>query len=764
MHWQPPESIIARDPALMGLGLILNPETFKQRVVEAVPALADATFTLTYIRYKKGTNCIATYQIEQNGQTTYAYAKAYPPHDREKFYKATRRPTTAGEWGVERLLFTDVHVTVAFFPNDDKVAGLVKGMTLKHQSRWARWLGMNTEHPTFTLLRYKPERRAVFRVESQNQRFLLRFYRPGGFDHARTVARLMATSPQSVRLPRLQKANEKQYALAFEWLDGIPLHTILTDETLPISMFMTIGATLARFHAIPIPPEMPPARIAVEADPMDIADLAPALAERVERVNQTIKQRLSGYAPTSTLIHGDFYADQILIEGDEISFIDLDRTGMGDPIYDIALFCAHLEREVIRGSMTTPRAAAIQRTFLAGYSGSVNQHILDMYVAAALLRFMSEAFRQCRPAWESEMEALLERAEALLDAGSEDTTSPLYPVRTQDVIRNTQYAIPDTPILPFALQPELVNQEAWEDIHLPHPHLTSARLVRHKAGRRALIAYEGTVQGKSGETTPIRLMGKLRVKGVDTRSMAVQAALYQKGFVDDSADEVSVPQVWGSMPSFHLWFQERVEGVPFGEVLAGADGIQWAERAATALAKLHDTEIPTHRTHRRADELRILHSHLAPVIESHPEWGERIETFLAEAEAYSARVAEMEYVGIHRDFYQDQLVVAGERLYLVDFDLYCCGEAAVDVGNFIAHLQEWGLREYGSIDHFAPHIEAFRNRYLALRGDHHRPAIDLYTHLTLLRHIAISQRIPARRWLTSVLLEIVNHHMLFPLS
>ena len=51
-------------------------------------------------------------------------------------------------------------------------------------------------------------------------------------------------------------------------------------------------------------------------------------------------------------------------------------------------------------------------------------------------------------------------------------------------------------------------------------------------------------------------------------------------------------------------------------------------------------------------------------------------------------------------------IVGDGRLYLLDFDLYCLGDPALDAGNFIAHVTEQSLRELGDATALAPVEEA----------------------------------------------------------
>jgi thiamine kinase-like enzyme len=123
---------------------------------------------------------------------------------------------------------------------------------------------------------------------------------------------------------------------------------------------------------------------------------------------------------------------------------------------------------------------------------------------------------------------------------------------------------------------------------------------------------------------------------------------------------------------------------------------------------------------------------------------------------------------IHRDFYPDQVLVDRDRLWLVDLDLCCQGDPALDIGNFIAHITEQSLRETGDPIAMDTQASAFREAYLqaaATAIDRQRDesslhrAIELYTVLSLVRHIHISTRIRDRHHLTETLLTLCETHL-----
>lgn len=343
--------------------------------------------------------------------------------------------------------------------------------------------------------------------------------------------------------------------------------------------------------------------------------------------------------------------------------------------------------------------------------------------------------------------------------------------------------------------------QAQVQLHRAIPQLyrvTAATLVRHKLGRRALVKYH--VETAAG---PLTLLGKIRAKGTDRTSYQVQQALWQTGWDADSGDGISIPEPLGLVPDWHMALQRQVPGVSATQLLATDQGMALVERIAALAHKLHRTPVPTPKTHTLADELSILHDRLPLVAEQYPQWAARIEDILTACEMAAAPFLDpgakaagpkanvhsgdspslhhptppVPPTGIHRDFYADQVLVDGDRLWLVDLDLYCQGSPAVDIGNFIAHITEQSLRELGSAAAMGDRAALLQQTYGALFCSQHFPAhlaqaqpleatnwcfaahhlnweIELYTVLTLVRHIHISTRIASRQPYTEKLLVL----------
>ena len=288
--------------------------------------------------------------------------------------------------------------------------------------------------------------------------------------------------------------------------------------------------------------------------------------------------------------------------------------------------------------------------------------------------------------------------------------------------------------------------------------LRAIRVARHKLGRRCVIEYDLDI-ARDGGTERVTLIGKIRVARFGKSGYRLLSAFWDAGFDASCGDGVSVPEPIATVGAFQMWLQRKVPGIPATRALAAPDGARLAPRIAEAAHKIHRAGVATNERHGIADELRILAECFARVAAAEPRYGARLRALLAACERLAAGTPPSPATGIHRDFYADQILVDGERLYVVDFDLYCAGEPALDVGNFIAHLTEQSVRELGRPDALADRERALEERFVELAGEDARARVHAYATLTLARHIYLSTTFPERRPFTAALLELCEERV-----
>jgi hypothetical protein len=311
---------------------------------------------------------------------------------------------------------------------------------------------------------------------------------------------------------------------------------------------------------------------------------------------------------------------------------------------------------------------------------------------------------------------------------------------------------PEMPSIAMALDPDEAQRQLEHRLgHLAGENgsfqLREIRVSRYKPVRRCLIEYD------LERPEAMTLLGKVRVRRFGKSGYRLLSAFWNAGFDADAPDGISVPEPVGTVSKFRMWLQRKVPGQAATDLLA-AGNVDLARRIAEAAHKVHRAGVPTERRHTMADELRILHERVPAVGRAEPQWADRIERLLEACNRLGTATPEAVPCGIHRDFYADQVIVGGPRLHLIDFDLYCEGDPALDIGNFLGHLTEQSLRTLGDPEALA-HVEgALEERFVELSGEKTRSTIHTYKLLTLARHVHLSTLYPERRSFTRSLLEL----------
>jgi hypothetical protein len=249
---------------------------------------------------------------------------------------------------------------------------------------------------------------------------------------------------------------------------------------------------------------------------------------------------------------------------------------------------------------------------------------------------------------------------------------------------------PNDPALPHLaemLDPTSATQHLRQSLDAPGLRVRAARLIRHKPGRRALVAYRIAPFGQ----LPERFLAKTRARGLDERTWSLNERLHSLGLASTGVYRASVPRPLGAVSEWRAWLQTWVPGETVWDALL----LDPPERAtalaagiAEALWALHRAPVEVGRDHDIDAELAILEPRLRHAAEQHPAWSERIGSVLDACRTLAERIRARPVVTLHRDFYPDQILVAGEHLHLLDLDLCARGDPALDLGNFVAHLEE----------------------------------------------------------------------------
>ncbi len=327
------------------------------------------------------------------------------------------------------------------------------------------------------------------------------------------------------------------------------------------------------------------------------------------------------------------------------------------------------------------------------------------------------------------------------------------------------------PFLEEVICPEKVKIFFEDNINLitNKYQLLAINVIRYKPRKRCLIEYHFQRE------KPLVIIGKIRAKGIDLKSHEIQKQLWEHDFHDHSCDGISVPEPLGIISQWHMWVQKKVPGQVAFSGLSTNKGIEISRKIAHVAHKLHQVNLPCDRSHTITEELNILQQKLPRVCQNYPHWHSRIESLLTKCKTLADFFCEHSLIGIHRDFYGDQIIVYKNRFYLLDLDLYCQGNPCLDIGNFIAHITEYSIRKFGKFDalkdrenilkkEFLYLMTNYKNNYF-ISGDKKDKVITLnreitiYKILTLVRHIYISNLLPERRPYTETLLNLCEKQL-----
>lgn len=707
------QEIIDREPALPGLAVVLDPQAMLALLQELWPDRLFGAPVITYLRYKPNTSCLAGYSIMLDGETLTFSANARRADAAEKLEKAEEKRSETSRLGPGRAVFSKYAITLVFAPNDRRLRKLKHLVDPDKRRRLLAALGL-PEACQIAPIRHRPERRFVGQVLHKGEPIaLLKLYREPAYAQSAVNACAFADAGP-LRVPECLGQSHEHHAVATQWLEGPAMMPGPGEAA-------RIGAALALLHA-----QRPDGLATLTRDDQVLAirrvadavtDLSPALGRDAHLMVDQIALAISPFRDPPVAIHGDFYLAQLIDMDGAVGMVDFDEAAMGPAGWDLGNIIGHL---IYGGSSGT---AAFGAEMLRGYrdhGGQIDEAELSVQTAISLMRHAAKPFRDRDPDWPDAIAAVIARAGKVLSGG-------------QIIAASLDAAMP---MIEAALHPETARRYLVRAGAIPEGvRIASAQVVRHKPGRRAMLAYQ------AGDA---HLLAKMRAKGVDTKGFMLQAGLWHSDFGPGAVDGIRIPQPVAIVPRLGLWLQRRVDALPFDPARLPP------ARAAQAIAKLHKSSVIPHKTHLLSDELGILESRLDALANRRPEWAVQLNKVVAGAYALAAQAEPVRLVPIHRDFYQDHLLGDALETWIVDLDLFCLGDPAVDIGNFNAHLTELALRTTGDADVFRDWQQQFAASGAHASGKN----IRLYELLSLARLIEINDGKPERRETAETLLGL----------
>lgn len=196
---------------------------------------------------------------------------------------------------------------------------------------------------------------------------------------------------------------------------------------------------------------------------------------------------------------------------------------------------------------------------------------------------------------------------------------------------------------------------------------------------------------------------------------------------------------------------EDVAGTSLLEVLPRAQR-RVLEETGGLLRRLHQSEVPGLPVYDVAEELNLLARWITLIEQIDPDYGRRLWRAHTEVVRGLTKHGEQdvrERVACHRDFHEQQVLFDGEQAWLLDLDTMALADPALDLGNYLAHLDLFNLAQAHGAKLDEGHFIGAYEQGGALRMS----AVAAWRNATLLRLACIHFFSAARRIRTEALLE-----------
>ncbi|HSG30844.1 MAG TPA: phosphotransferase [Thermodesulfobacteriota bacterium] len=776
------KELTLRDNSLPGLRLLLDTEYIQNRINTHLPYLKIKKVKNTYLNYKPSNKCIVLHNLISDSGSLLAYSTVYGlqkiDNERKRLENRISDSKHKRSQGVEltrEFNNFDNGIITYFLPVDRRLKNIVKLYDTEYRNKLFSYkLPQNQDliDSEIVPINYKPEKRFVAKLsKNSKEASVIKLYGDSYYEHAAINSRLYKNN-SAFFVPNLQKRISKLNCLVYEWVDGKNLNSLILNNNPQANIVENVGTALGELNNQKITKQLKFDRkyfiYKLLSISQDVSYLLPNISVKINRIVNRVSELLLNIPDIYIPIHGDFNADQVIVGSREstgdssLCLLDFDQSCLGHPAFDIGNFIAHYINQSykisLNSSLVTEIRESIENGFFKTSKIRIDADDINIFTVACLIRLLTDPFKYRYGDWDNSIYDLLEYIKQTTDKLKNKNTFYVSSEDNYIEIDDSHSAASDSrmPYMKYALDPEYM--QSLFDTHMlsnsqPKPKISSIEVIRYKKERRCLLEY------KFRNNRNLCLIGKTKARGSVKSNYKLNDALYNSGFDEKSDDFISIPKPVFYNKNLNMWFQRKVDGDNYRNLLLSTNGLEYTKLIARSAHKIHKCNIDSGKTHTIDNEIEILEDRLSKVSVSKPTLSGRINNTLLAAKNLASSIADPVLCSIHRDFYHDQLIINGNRIYLLDFDLYCKGDPAVDIGNFLAHLTELSIRTNGNADGYLDIENEIEKQYLSISDLICPDSIQAYKTLTLLRHIYISTLFVDRCIYTEQILNLCEQRL-----
>lgn len=422
--------LVKSDASVRGLATLLDEDAFLETLRGLCPAHDVRSVRARYMRYKPHKSCLVAYSVQVGDTESWVYARCHAEDQIVKVANARLKMEVRGAFGAGLYTVPEKGIAIFAYPNDYEIRSLRKlyeGERTPPRMRRILPASPHLHGVVPMTLRYKPERRFVGKLDDgRGEAAVLRLYPEAQYEdiHQRAWA---FKDMGDLRVPRVVGDSKRYSALAHRWVEGKLLEDVLCGGGDQGPVLEHVAGALATLHRQR--PRLNAMYSAsdycrgVEAACNALTAVEPDLGRRAAEISTSVQRAVLELSWKSQAVHGDFSSDQVVLDGDSVTILDLDRSAYGNPSMDIGSFIAAILMLSAEGRISVADGSVIATQCASAYwraAGCEDSMGVRAFTAGALLMKAPEPFRQRRAEWPSRVAVLLNHADRLMQAEALD--------------------------------------------------------------------------------------------------------------------------------------------------------------------------------------------------------------------------------------------------------------------------------------------------------------------------------------------------------
>ncbi len=217
------------------------------------------------------------------------------------------------------------------------------------------------------------------------------------------------------------------------------------------------------------------------------------------------------------------------------------------------------------------------------------------------------------------------------------------------------------------------------------------QVLGYRLEKRCTLLYELKLKTTSGKPKTLRLIGKIYSEKKSKKVWEIMTKLGESQLFQQNKN-VKIQSLILFSPELNALFLEYNPGKSLYHTKNSRSYLTAIRQVPKVLEQLQESHINLETKYTLTDELELVdksHRYLRLFL---PEAREKADLILQKIEVDSEKLQNSALLPAHRDFYDKQVLVDGNKLTVIDWDTFAMADPALDFGNFAAHLRLRGVQ------------------------------------------------------------------------